>query len=901
MEKKFIGLVNEGSDLSCYLNTAVQAFFHMRIFNEALCPKASEESNHECVASALQTILIDYERELNGKMNDLITINLQIQLAEVWGQELFGRNRMADTMEVLNCLMISVHHAYKGNCFSNEIFDDLPCDCIIHQNFCVEFENCSICEKCEINRKDYNQMMSLPFNAFEYKGDVKLLKSKNESESKSFEESELPFCINHMDQFPRYFKAQVLGIDQQSCDQCCLPYINEKKLINLPNFIIFQIIWKDRKYSKLSTLELMASLKLSLNIREFFDTDLNENYNIKGFIIKEPLHYFYVGRIGNVWWEVNDSRIIELDDFNRALFSISKRHIKIVGIIFEKHQEIYRENISLTYLKDVESDICRSLSCFNCNSLKENTKCETCGYFELKKEWNCPKCFKKNNFLKCDRCETRMIQYDIKCKFCHKYSKQCICHLNFCKICLKITDDDKNCGSCNASISIHYYMSDYCKKCGANTSDNLICSFCSTKKWDCLICGQSQSHPFRCLNCKTLKTAKLWYCSICLKYNNQNEPCEDCGNSEDPKEYCNICCTEKFIKCKCGLNINCVLCSTPILNIKDLICFRCGNQVLNNFCEVCMDFVPKLYFPCKNCFSLKSDKLSGLVSLFKSNQCAICKLEIEDSIFLCWTCGRSFANEYSCNCNPNEVICESCLTELKYCKDCKRFYYGNQCFYCKRVEVGLIEKEHFHLQVYDSDWQCFKCNSFNRCQVYFCEGCNYPKESSFIESYKCKFCTKISKYQDCIDCFWTVRCSCCQKRIYFTQNHSCGECGSKLINSFCRYCDMIVPRNRVLCLVCSGNMMICKCGRKKHPMSMACAQCRLKLKFFKLKCQFCKTLKFLDICYYCSKEISSETCPHCKSTNSAKNFYYCFTCKILHKKKKDNNTDKELLSDYDLD
>ena len=900
MEKKFIGLVNEGSDLSCYLNTAVQVFFHMRIFNEVLCFKTSEESKHECVASALQNILSEYDRELTGKQNDLITVNLQLQLAEVWGQELFGMNRMADTMEVLNCLMISIHHAYKGNCFSNETFEDLPCDCVIHQKFAMEFENCRKCEKCGIVGKSCSLMMNQPFNAFEYLGDIQSLKLKNNSGSEAFDDSNLPFCINHMDQFPRYFKAQVLGVDRQTCDQCSLPFVNEKRLKNLPDFIIFQVIWKDRQYSKLSTLELMVSLKLSINIREIFDTELDENYNIKGFIMNAPLHYYYVGRVENIWWEVNDSNVRKLEDFNRVLSSISQKHIKIVGIIFEKNEEIYYENIRFGYIKRIESMICNSLSCPNCNSLKEKTKCETCGYNENNKKWNCPKCFKHNIDLKCKRCETRMIEYDVKCNICNNFSKQCNCHIYTCKICLKVIDNDKYCGGCNDFINIFSYLSDKCKKCGSDTRDNLICYFCSTKKWNCLKCGQIQSHPFRCLNCKTIKTGKLWYCDTCLKYNDQNEPCEDCGKSEDPKDYCNICCTEKFIKCKCGLNINCVLCSTPIINIKDLICFRCGNQVFNNFCQVCMDFVPKLYFPCKKCFHLKADELTGVVSRVKANQCVICKLEIEDSIFLCWVCGSNFAGERTCECNPDEVICESCLVELKYCKDCERFYYGNQCFECGRVEVSLIEKEHFHLQIYDSDWQCFKCNSFNRLQVYFCEGCNYPKESSFIESYKCKFCTKTSIYQDCIDCLWTVRCSCCQKRIYFTQTHSCGECGSKLINSYCRYCDMIVPRNRILCLVCSGSMRICNCGRKRHPMSMVCFICRLKVKFSKLKCYYCKTLKFLDICYYCSKEISTETCPHCNLINSEKNFYYCLTCKTLSNKK-DSRSDTERFSHYDLD
>jgi hypothetical protein len=895
---QFLGLTNEGSDLSCFLNTAFQVLYHMKIFNARLCEKRGEnDENHKCIASVLSELLEKYENELKGKKEPMITFNLQLELVKVWGEKAFGMKQMADTMEVLNCLFLSIHHAFRGNCYSSQPFDDDDCECLVHSHIFMNFRNVLKCNDCGKQEENLTNLLINPFHTNPFAGDIVALKAN--------ENSEFPYTMQHLDQFPRYAKIQNESKIAGNCENCQNPRTLYQELIKSPRFLICQMIWKDNFFQKLKNLELFASLKFSLNIRELFETSLDENFNFIGFIINAPNHYYYIAWSCSTWWEVNDSKVEKIESFSNVMMKINRFRRKIVGVVFEKNCEPEYQIIDEHMLKSSEKSIIFDLSCKNCSEITEDKKCKNCGWSRAKSwtKWTCPNCLTNNKKDICIKCNEKRFFYQEKCFFCKNLKDHCICEQRFpfhCKSCTSELQIEKFCSNCASEIILKEFEY-YCCTCRSRKSkDDMICFNCSVLYWTCLNCNIKTSNAIKCPQCNLKKHENIWYCKTCKIFNKKLKDCEKCLKPENEIEYCNICCSDKFPFCKCDIKIGCVLCSNGISGPNDLICFRCGDQVIDNFCNSCQDFIPKLFFPCRKCFDERSEELPLKLSLSKPDDCFVCRLKINDEIFLCWVCGKPFSGEFVCDCNPDKSVCQACLEELKYCSKCRKFFLGLYCNGCKSMKVDFLINELPYSQMFDSDWECFKCNSFNRQEVLFCEYCNHPQLSSFSETYKCKFCLTISPYPLCKDCLWINRCSNCSKKIFFTQSYSCGNCGSSLKNSFCPSCKIIIPKSRILCKTCTVNMSLCPCGRKKHPKSLLCKYCKLKITYQKIICTYCKNQKNLDICYYCTNEIIEEICGKCNRENSKKNNYFCGTCSLIHHKKRNENRETDF-SYFDLD
>ena len=886
----FVGLMNESHDMSCFLNSAVQALFrmlntHIDISN---FPCLTAPASHSCLTCILRQIFERYTSETQFHSQQITTIALQHQIVSMHNNSVFQMNEKADSMEVLNALLVGVHNCFHGVYDSIHLVPSDRCACPVHARLTLNFvENHS----CECGFYSTSPCSSL-FQTY-----IPSKITGNLRELQQSEGEEIPYTLRHFERFCEYLAEQINEGLERQC-MCGKRYKIARNLAVVPNYFIIQVVWDETITSKLKLLEFFVSLKFMIDIKEIYQGVRSEKFIIQGFIANIPGHYVYVGRNSEGWVIVNDNQILNPGTWEMLVEMLLKYRAKIVGIIYEKSLSRFIQEINAELLKMFEKSILSSHKCISCDeTMYEEKTCESCGYSLEKymKSWICLQCSSSNlpQTLVCKKCSSlRFKPLTPRCYHCHtpcgSYScenhtpNKCFnCQISiykaqerFCRLCIRSTGLERSCDYCSKEFEL----------------GELLCYTCAARYWTCMRCGARVCGPKNCQSCGTAPNARLWYCKACKTMNVQGSACSACRATETRTRFCAVCAGENSEnKCSCLYSFTCAVCKEA-KNSEDLqICWRDGAYLKDGVCEKCRELVPREGVVCLGCYDKSEKEEEGCIKDFVGNfrrdkrkaaQCGNCgKLVTANKIHFCWKCRANREGEMCWQCKTREVMCRDCVKCHFQCAACKCTIFGETCPVCTTFgEPMLTEGVESSVQKYDSDWACFSCNYYNRYTSEFCENCNDSKEYAFTEEYFCEYCRGKSHNKICKKCYWVCYCSNCEKKIFVTQKMFCGNCTSMLTNRFCKDCNEIISSERIICRGCTSRVNLCECGNKKHPKTLYCRYCRLKKAFPLIRCSFCREICEVNRCCYCDIECEGGICKNCSKENSEDNQFYCRNC-----------------------
>ncbi|OMJ71546.1 hypothetical protein SteCoe_30219 [Stentor coeruleus] len=881
MKKPFIGLGNEESDMNCFLNSALQALYHMSLFSLDLSqfPCASFQVPHSCIACILKIFFSQYSDGLETTQNPIFPIEIRHKISEVYVKN-FSLQEKADSMEVLNAILVGLHNAFNQNYDSIDMIPIDNCQCPVHKQLSLNFEEIHSCE-CGYNSIIQTCGLVQAFIGEKYTDDLIKLYEADKSDE--------VLTLTHFEKFTEYLKYQIEEGDSRTCD-CGRLYKVKKALKSLPDYIIIQMIWKDKIFSVLQTLEFLVSLNYNMHINHIYTECDDQIYNIQGFIVNTPGHYIYVGFSKKKWWLINDEEVECIGTLTAMIGILSKSYSKIVGVIYVKSQTEIPSLIYEAPIRTYEKFILKNSLCSNCQSFKCNLKCDECGYLSDAEEndWDCHTCSAHNTnyYLRCKKC--------LKKKYFKRKNQSTIVS-NFsrsCKTCKAIlfVRLERYCYICAKALEKNGDNNYMCVYCNIIYEDNnAICYLCASVYWQCMFCDNYQPGGSYCYKCKQAKNSDVWFCKDCNLTNFIGKLCVQCEKPEPFIDYCVVCgdnIDEIQRICNCFYNFTCSVCFSAQCFPAEKLCGYCSEVLVNNYCLRCEVFIPRNYVKCYDC---KSKKISNIEAFHcrttKSMLCVLCGAFNCEFFKICWKCGEKCNIDYCKFCqNTVENICRWCLKQINRCEECDYFFDSSKCIHCKTYEFpALINSQEINQQK-STNWQCLSCNFYNQEIVLFCEKCNYCKLYSFIDIYKCSYCKEKSHNPWCKNCFWLFYCSNCDKKMYPSQSSYCSNCGSELINQKCNTCNEYVGLGRILCKVCSFIEEKCQCGRKKHPKGICCKICSKKRKITKIKCSKCKEIVAIDLCWHCGYECYGGRCENCSEVNSYQKKYLCRNCSCaLHK------------------
>ncbi|OMJ88461.1 hypothetical protein SteCoe_9589 [Stentor coeruleus] len=865
----FLGLGNEEADMNCFLNSSLQALFHLPNLeiNSTTLPYCTQPS-HSCLAKILIEFYSRYTEELGFSGNEILfPIDIRHKLAEIYNSKNFAVQEKADSMEVLNVLLTSLHNSYNGICDSIDTFQVDNCQCIVHRQMILDIDEIYKCE-CGLSTVIKNSGFQT-FIAEKFSGDfLELNKHKQE----------FPYTQKHFLRFTEYLKQQISEGLTRTCE-CERKVIGKKILKRLPECLIFQIVSGGQLYNKLSTLELIVSLNLSIDIAEIYEYEESQNYNIAGFIINLPGHYIYVGRINDKWWIVNDSKVDKVED-HFIIKIIANLRCRIVGVIYHKEKFKYKIEINSMSISLCEKLILKEQECKNCVSICLTNKCDDCGYDEsiLTKKWICEDCNHFNIKTKqtCLKCNNKRFKEKKKLlvgKFNYLPCKKCNLKLNILM---------RFCESCGTMLTYINNNSIYlCEICSCEVEiSKSICYLCASNFWTCQQCGNRESSN-KCEKCSWIKGTEFWYCHECKILNPPNSPCKTCKNPKK-NHYCPDCGNQSENEsCSCYYKSSCSKCHISIKVNQSVYCSFCGEVLYNNYCHTCYKYIPRNMRWCSECKDSLNRTENPNIRIAENSLCSVCKKLTFEEYAYCWRCrGKIKKNECICN-KVQDPICYFCLKITYRCFKCRGLIIDNKCDVCDKIELPRFVNSRKINKPLDNCWECISCNFYNNISSLFCERCNFSRDYDFIRIYTCEFCNKKSHSPHCLKCSIITNCSSCEKAILFSQSLNCPNCGMDLDDNFCQNCNLYIGIYRILCRLCALKMPKCSCGFPMHPKSLKCRHCIQKVKFTKILCFLCNEVVLFNFCCFCGNQIFQEgKCSKCYLTNSFENLYYCRLCSL---------------------
>lgn len=875
MKKKFLGLGNEESDMNCFLNSALQALHHMSQFSLDLSqfPCASNPSPHSCIACILKNLFSQYSYELETTESPIFPIEIRHLISELYIKN-FSLNEKADSMEVLNVILVSLHNAFNQNYNSIDMVPIDNCECPVHKQISLNFEETHSCE-CGYNAIIQTCGLVQAFIGEKYTGDLKQLYEAHKVDN--------ILSCSYFENFSEYLKCQIDEGDSRTCD-CGRPYKVQKILKSLPDYIIIQMIWKDKIFSMLQTLEFLVSLNYSMDINNIYTGCYDQTYNIQGFIVNTPGHYIYIGFSNKKWWLVNDEKVECIGTLIAMIGFLTQNYSKIVGVIYGKSEVEMPKIKYKNQLRTYENFILKNSICSNCLSFKCHPTCDECGYLSDADEddWDCSNCSAHNTsyHLSCKKClKTKYFKRKNKSDMVVNSSRSCrACKAKFN---VRLERYCFNCASALEKNENNDYMCIYCNIIYEN--GDALCYLCASVYWQCMFCDNYQPGGLNCNKCKQTKNSNVWFCKDCNLTNFIGALCTQCEKPEPFIDYCVVCGDNKdqIQKiCNCYYNFTCSVCFSAQFFPTEKLCGYCSEVLINNFCSRCEFFIPRNYVKCSDCKGKKISKVEAFhLRPTKSMLCVLCGAFSFESFKFCWKCGETCNFDYCKFCQTvMENICKWCLKHVNRCEECDYFFESSKCSYCKIFNIPvLIDSLEINRQK-NTNWDCLSCNFCNESSVLFCEKCNYCKLYSFTIIYKCIYCKEKSHSPFCSKCFWLFYCSNCEKKMFPSQNSFCGNCGSQLINQKCNNCNEYVGLGRILCKVCSFIEEKCQCGRIKHPKAINCKICSKKQEITKIRCSNCKEIVCIDLCWHCGYECYGGKCKNCSILNSYKLDYFCRNC-----------------------
>jgi hypothetical protein len=320
-------MVNEPGEENCFLNTALQALWHLTSFRSAILDwSASCEVLCSCLVCGVKhvfdefTTLQEWGELASGQM-------IREELARVYDDKgQFQLNQASDTVEALHALLAAIHSKALGDVSqgrdqesSGGICRPL---CPAHAHFglvVAEVKECD-CGKGHLSRWDFSTF-TLPIYVAElllpsFGGDVDELCSMPEHSLLTHKglSTVLPMTNRLSEEL-----SHLLSPKPATCEHCQGQAQVRLEVGSAPQVISLSLVWPEENPSSLEVLQVLAAFPDYLNVQAINPSAVASCHSLLGLLMYSGSHYLalFRGESSGAWYRIDDSIVRKVESGTR--------------------------------------------------------------------------------------------------------------------------------------------------------------------------------------------------------------------------------------------------------------------------------------------------------------------------------------------------------------------------------------------------------------------------------------------------------------------------------------------------------------------------------------------------------------------------------------------------------
>lgn len=357
---KPIGLRNEPGEENCFLNTALQALWHLTSFREAIL-EWQTDCNKLCCCLVCGIKHVFDEFKTLQEWGELASGQIiRIELARVYSDRgLFQLNQTSDTIEAMQALLAAVHSKALGNMSQglDPTCSGTRCEplCPAHKFFgfeVAEVTQCS-CGSGRLSSWDFSTF-SLPVYVSElllpsFGGDSDELCKVPEHSLLSYKSlsTVLPMTNRLSEELSRALNPRT-----QTCDNCQGTAKVKLEVVTAPRVISISLVWPQEAQSSLRVLQVLAALPDYLNIQAINPTAEATCHTLLGLLMYSGSHYIalFRGESSGSWYRIDDSIVRKVERGSRFLMLCEclKSRMHPVAVFYENGRDRLKLEQELT-------------------------------------------------------------------------------------------------------------------------------------------------------------------------------------------------------------------------------------------------------------------------------------------------------------------------------------------------------------------------------------------------------------------------------------------------------------------------------------------------------------------------------------------------------------------------
>ncbi|PRP77343.1 hypothetical protein PROFUN_05588 [Planoprotostelium fungivorum] len=290
------GLINSKGEQNCFINSVIQALWHLESFRKAFGSCA--DHNHPgltkpdstCIFCALQVIFANYQY---GQDDIIPPTALREAMSSLFkSQERFQLGQYADATEALEEIIFWLHAAVTFPNGTPEDEIDAICvpPCFVHKVFRLNVLEQQVCHRCGAQNEP---MTSSNFVHYVYAAVLRRLSKRNIAD------------------FSRILKAAD-DEDKRPCSNEC---DIEQHLLNQPEVISVCIVWDSTQPPKEDISKVLDCIGMSIRPKDIFSSadgkDKDKTYILRGMICYYGCHYdsYFYNSQQKAWFVFDDANV----------------------------------------------------------------------------------------------------------------------------------------------------------------------------------------------------------------------------------------------------------------------------------------------------------------------------------------------------------------------------------------------------------------------------------------------------------------------------------------------------------------------------------------------------------------------------------------------------------------